>query len=253
MLLRLGCAFFALFLFTCSASRKISQVGLREPDSVQKPIVFSETRARLAMGLPLPPACPKEFAAFSTLAVQRVLFPACPLGLPETFQLSLTMLTLEERSTIEEMLNSRCRSLGTTEYGNSLENILNAYESTGPIGRRNKITQTVQSMEADFKLLASLKASLYEISQVHLPLDRWTRLHGEFVIPDEDLELIFDLVQKNACRFRDQQIDGYSSAMRNMEELVPLLKDQNQQTMLIEFLKGFQSVIDKKLQEYFFP
>lgn len=253
MLLRLGCAIFALFLFTCSASRKISQVGLREPDSVQKPIVFSETRARLAMGLPLPAGCPKELSGFSALSVQRVLFPACPTGLPETFQLSLSMLTLEERSTIEEMLNSRCRSLGTTEFGNSLENILNAYESTGPIGRRNKITQTVQSMEADFKLLASLKANLHEISQVHLPLDRWTRLHGEFVIPDEDLELLFDLIQKNSCRLRDQQIDGYSSAMRNLEELLPLLKDQNQQNLLLDFLKGFQTVIDKKLQEYFFP
>ncbi len=252
MLLRLGCAFFALFLFTCSASRKISQVGLREPASVQKPIIFSETRSQLAMRGELPKSCPSEMRGFSALAVQRVQFPACPEGFTDTFQLSIPLLTLEERSVIEEMLNSKCRSLGASEFGNSLENILNGYDSTGPIGRRNKVVQTIQSMDGDFKLLTKLKGDLTEISQVHLPLDRWTRVHGEFLIPDGDLELLNELIQKNSCRLKDQH-DAYSSISRGMEELLPLLRDANQQALLSEFLRGYQSVIDKRLQEYFFP
>jgi hypothetical protein len=219
---------------------------------VQKPIIFSETRSLLAMRSELPKACGKDLQGFSVLAVQRILFPNCPEGFSDTFQQSLPFLTLEERSVIEEMLNSKCRSLGASEFGNSLENILNTFESTGPIGRRNKIVQTLQPMDGDFKLLNDLKGSLLEVSQVHLPLDRWTRVHGEFLIPDGDLELLYDLIHKNSCRLKDQH-DAYSTISRGMEELLPLLRDANQQALLAEFLRGYQSVIDKRLQEYFFP
>jgi hypothetical protein len=253
MLLRIGCAIFALFLFTCTAARKISQVGLREPSSVEKSIVFSDLRSKLVMGMEIPKSCPKELKGFSKLAAQRVIFPECPAGLMENFQLAIPLLNLEERSTIEEMMNSKCRSLGTSEFGNSLENILNNYDSTGPIGRRNKVITTVKSMDGEFKLLADLKANLLEVAQVNLPMERWVKSNGEFLLPDQDLELQFRLIMENTCNLREIQIDGIYGSVRGLEEVQPLLQDQNQQLLLAEFLNGLQKIIDKRLQEYFFP
>jgi hypothetical protein len=253
MLLRIGCAILALFLFTCSATRKISQVGLREPSSVEKPIVFSDLRSKLVMGIEIPKSCPKELKSFSKLSAQRVIFPECPAGLMENFQLAIPLLSLEERSTIEEMMNSKCRSLGVTEFGNSLENILNSYDSTGPIGRRNKVVTTLRAMDGEFKLLNDLKINLSEVVQVHLPMDRWVKSNGQFLLPDQDLELLFRLIMGNSCNLRNIPIDGIYSSVRSLEEVIPLLQDQNQQVLLAEFLKGFQTIIDKRLQEYFFP
>lgn len=252
-MLRIGCAILVIVLLGCTASRKLSQLERREPAAVRESAV-SELRLRASSLTSFPKSCPKEVKeVFADLAEDRVLFPACPSGLAESIQTALPFLKIEERSTMEEVVNSNCRSLGFTEFGDSLENLVTNYDTTGPLGRRSRIVETLLPTDAETKNLRELKNHLEEVVTYHLPLDRWVRRNGEFVLPEEDLNQLHHLVVEKGCRMSDQEVDQGYRTIRGLEELEKILKDGPQRQKIERFLVGIHKVIEQKLKEFFYP
>jgi hypothetical protein len=253
-MLRFGYALLLLSLVSgCATARKLSQVGLREPASVKETSQLSELRAKIISLTALPASCPKGVQNFAALAKEKVSFPFCPAGFEEAVQSSVPYLKLEERSTMEEAVNSQCRSLGLNEFGDSLESMLLSFDTTGPIGRRSKITQTLLSTEAEMKTLLELRQQIEELVNYHLPLDRWARRNGEFVLPEEDLDQLHRMIVEKNCKMSNEEVDQAYRTIRSLEELSNILKDGPQEERITAFLEGMHQVIEKKLKEFFYP
>lgn len=253
-MLRLGCALFLVALLSgCATARKLSQVGLREPASVKESSHASELRTKVIGLNQLPATCPKGVQNFSVLAKERVSFPYCPAGFEEAVQASVPYLKLEERSTMEEAVNSQCRSLGLNEFGDSLEGMLANFDHTGPLGRRSRVQQTLVSTEEEMKLLLQLREHVQELVTYHLPLDRWARRNGEFVLPEEDLAQLQRMIVEKNCKMSDEEVDQAYRTIRSLEELSKILKEGSQEERINEFLGGMHQVIEKKLKEFFYP
>lgn len=251
-MMRLGCALLSFALLAgCSATRKLSQVGLREPASVKETSQASELRAKVISLSALPASCPKGVRNFQALAKEKVSFPFCPAGFEEVVQSSTPYLKLEERSTLEEAVNSQCRSLGLNEFGDSLESLLLNFDSTGPLGRRSRVYQTLVSTEGEMKLLLQLKEQIQDLVNYHLPLDRWARRNGEFVLPEEDLIQLHRMIVEKNCKMSDEEVDQAYRTIRSLEELSKILKEGSQEERISEFLDGMHQVIEKKLKEFF--
>lgn len=246
--------FAACSLASCSATRKISQVGLREPASVQVSISVSELRSQIIESREFAKACPQEIRDnFAKLAAERIHFPGCPSGLNELVQTAIPYLKLEERSTMEEVINSQCRSLGNSEFGDALENLLANYDSSGPLGRRAKIVQTLLPLDGETRNLQNLQGAVQELVDYHLPLDRWVRRNGDHVLPDEELTHLNRLIFTDGCRMTDQEVDQGYRTIRGLEELAKILKDGPQRDRIQSFLLGVDKVISQKLKEFFYP
>lgn len=253
-MLRLGCALISIFLiFGCATSRKLSQVGLREPSSLRDSAAVSELRARIISLTDLPRTCPAGVRDFAAIAKEKVAFPECPSGFEEAVQSAIPYLKLEERSTLEEAINSQCRSLGLNEFGDSLESMLLNFDNTGPLGRRSKIYQTLISTEGEMKILLRLRGHIQELVTYFLPLDRWARRNGEFVLPDEDLPQLHRLIVDKSCRMSDEEVDQAYRTIRSLEELSRILKEGPQEERIGNFVEGIHQVIEKKLREFFYP
>lgn len=244
----------ALSLVACASPRKLSQVGLREPAALRDGPVLTPLRQEAMILKDFPKACPSELKEnFAALAEERVPFPGCPAGFNESFQNSLLYLKLEERSTLEEILGSQCRSLGLGEFGDSLEQLYMAFETTGPLGRRAMITESVQDNSASLQTLLALKISLEEVVNQHLPLERWSRRYGGFVMPEEDLRYLEGLVTKRNCRLGEEEVDEAYRSLRGLEDLSKILREGPLRTRIESVLAGVHKVIDRRIQEYFQP
>jgi len=238
----------------CTTTRKISQVGLREPSSVREATVISAQRSRIIATTEFKKSCPVEIREnYAALAAERIVFPPCPAGLQDTVQNSLPYLTLEERSTMEEVVNSQCRSLGSSEFGEALENMIAGYDSTGPVGRRAKIVQTLRAVDGEERTLGALKEGVQELVHHHLPLDRWVRRNGEHILPEEELKALHRLIEVNGCRMSEEEVDQGYRTVRSLEDPSKLLKAGPQQEKVEAFIGGVHRVIEQKLKEFFYP
>jgi hypothetical protein len=241
-----------LLLAACGTTRKISNVEIRELASGSEPITVSELRARAMQLEKLPRGCPAGTEVFSRLVSDRLQFPPCPKPLTENFPAALRYLKMEERSTLEEAIESQCRSIGKTQFGESLESLFQNFDSTGPLGRRAQITQTLQSTEGELKVLAGLKKGLEELVYENLPLDRWAEANGDFVVPERELAGLERMI-RSGCRLSDEQLEHSYQMTRAMEELLRVLKDGEIRDRLERFLGGVYRVIDERIQEFFYP
>lgn len=247
------CTALALSLAGCATPRKLSQVGLREPAAVRDGPVLTPLRQEVMLLKELPKACPSELKSdFAAIAEERVPFPSCPASFNENFQNSLLSLKLEERSTLEEIVGSQCRSLGLGEFGDSLEQLYLNFDTTGPLGRRTSAGEGEENAAALPPLLA-LKSSLEEIVNQHLPLERWSRRYGGFVLPEEDLRYLAGLVAKRGCRLGEEEVDEAYRSLRGLEDLSKILHDGPLRARIEKVLAGVHKVIDRRIQEYFQP
>jgi hypothetical protein len=243
-----------LALTACSSSRKLSQVGLRAPAAVRDGPVVTPLRMETMQSKNFAKACPVELKAeFADLAAERLAFPGCPEGFTENFQNSLMFLKFEERSTLEEVLGSHCRTLGLGEFGDSLEQLSATFDTTGPLGRRAGLKDVPTSESGALEQLAALKASLNEIVSQNLPLERWSRRYGSFVLPEEDLRYLNALVLNRHCSLGEEEVDEAYRSIRGLEELSKILRESPLRSRIETLLAGVHSVIDRRIQEYFQP
>lgn len=241
-----------LMVAGCGATRKLSQVGLREPSSVREAEEVSELRSRVSAVPKMPANCPEETQIFPRLVMERVRYPACPQVLVDSFQLSMKYLKIEERTTLEEVIGSQCRSLAQGQFGDSLETLLTNFETTGPLGRRKQIVQTLQSTTDEIQLLTRLKQGLEDVVYKILPIDRWVESNGEYLIPEEDLARLEQLLIKRSCR-AEERVDRSYDATRALEDLARILEEGEQRARLETFLNGVHKIIDEKIREFFYP
>ncbi len=241
-----------LCFWACSAPRKLSQVGLREPASVKVPLSTIELREKIITLKEVPANCPAEIRQnFSALAKERAQFPPCPDHLEAAIETAWPLLKVEERSTLEEVVASQCRSMGFTEFGSSLENMFATFDGAGPNGRRSKRGAPIT--EQELQTLQQLKSGLQVLVTYHLPLDRWIRRNGEYLLPNEELNQLHRLIVENSCRMMNQEVDGAYRTIRSMEELSKILPEDTQREIIVKFLNGVHKMIDTKVKDFFYP
>jgi hypothetical protein len=235
----------------CGATRKISHVEVRQPASTADDQTFSILRTQLATLKEIPHSCPKEIRELlPTLAAEKVEFPDCPDDFATVFQRVMPSLKLDERSTLEEALNSQCRSVGNQEVEEPMESMLTHFDSTGPAGRSARAGVALEGEEAALK---ALRVGLEDLVSHHLPLSRWIRRNGEFLFGEEELELFAKLFVERKCRLTEEDLDNSYRAIRAMEELTKILKDGPQRDRIESFLDGFHQTLERKIQEFFYP
>ncbi|NUM88771.1 MAG: hypothetical protein HUU37_06175 [Bdellovibrionales bacterium] len=219
-----------LLMTGCGATRKISQVGLRNPASVPDE-AEPASELRMRMQSQLPKACPGPVRQeLAWLAQQQVKLPLCPAGFTERVQQELMHFRLEERSFLEEIVGSQCRSLSAEDRQTMLRDM----------------TEALQSTERE-----DIREGLNVLLLVNLPLERWVVRNGRWVLPEAELERIHALVVQGSCRVDAARMEQSYQTLQVLEELQRLLQDSQQKDRLERFLGGYHKIVDSKVMEFF--
>lgn len=229
----------------CSSQRKLSQVGNRELASISADnSVLSPLREKISGNHQFAKFCPEEIRnTLPVLVTERVGFPACPAKLGAAFIAAKDILKSEERTVVEELLGSRCHSM-SGEFGTSP--LVALLESIVPGSEASPLP------EEEMRLRTTLREGLQLVRTVHEPIEQWIRLHGEFVMPEEELEFFYRLVSAEKCKMSDQEVDQSYRALHNLETLSRIQPEDEPQRLRMErFLAGVHKVIDRKIREYF--
>ncbi|MGZ3693099.1 MAG: hypothetical protein ACXWQO_02615 [Bdellovibrionota bacterium] len=237
----------ALVFLGCSASRKISSVGLREISSISSAQVVSEKRLRLSESKKFAKECPAAITEIlPTLALEDVEFPACPEALVANSHAALALLKSEERTSLEEAINSQCRSLGNPTDGTSIDLVFPGSELRN-LGARYPEKST------ESQVLSATRDGISSLIEHHLPLDRWVHQNGGYLLSEEVVASLDKLMNEKKCKLSDEEVDVSFTTIRGLEDLSRLLTEGDQKHEVEQLLRGIYSVQDKKIEEYFRP
>jgi len=245
-----------VLLPACATSRKLSQVGLREPSSLEESSTKEEisvNRGRLAAFQKSASPCPQGFAQqIREIALEKIILARCPIRLAAHLQSTINMLLLEERSLLEEIANSQCQSILRAQQEDSLLNLVENFENTGPVGRRRQIIESLRSQQEDFQQLTNLKESLQEVLLVNLPLERWVARNGKFLLPEEETEFLYLVTASQSCRLGEIDFERIYHLQQNLESLERVLVSERQKQILKKFIESLHRITDNKVMEFFY-
>jgi hypothetical protein len=231
------------FCFACSATRKISNVGLRDISSVQAAETVSERRLRASQVHSFAKDCPVELAEeFSFLVMDRVEFPPCPEKMVVSFASAAHYLKSDERTSVEEAINSQCRSLGSVTDGTALDLIFPDSELA------NLSARSPGSKDAE---LNNLGSAIQELIGRHLVLDRWVRQNGDFTLPEDVLQHLEQIIVGRKCHLSDDEVDQSYRTIRVLEDVAKILPPGKQRAHIERFLRGIYEIQDRKIEEFF--
>ncbi len=251
-----GFALGMAFLASCSSQRKLSYVEKRAPASTPAESAASPLRAKLAAFTSFAKACPAELRELlPQLSQERVKFPPCPQALLADFQAAQAILAAQEKSTVEELINSQCRSLDPDYGGSPLDALIESVVPRPTRGAKSVDTEDASPLsEADLMKRMRLRDTLLEVKALHSPLEQWIRVNGDFVIPEEELTFVDRLATVEKCRMSDQEVDQSYRTIHSLEALARIQPEaEPQRGRILRFLGGVHRVIDRKIQEYFQP
>jgi len=237
-------AFALLSSAGCGATRKISQVGLREPSSLHEASQVSEWRGK-ALGMSsFPKSCTKDISHFSALAGEKVSFPSCPKKLVDAVNSDISYLLVEDRTTLEEVVAGQCRSFSVRNFSGPVDSLFESFDLASPVSR-------AEEYEREGKSFADLSAGIQELKNHHLPLERWVRRNGEFVLPDEEIALLFKLIVESSCRMSNIDVEPMLGAVRTLEELINVLPEGPQLERIRAFRNSVDGIVGERIREYF--
>ncbi len=240
-------------MMACGSLRKVTHVETRDLASVRSDEAASPLREKIATLHSFAKTCPAEVAELlPLLANERVTFPACPAALVSSFGDAKDALRSDEKSTIEELLGSQCRSL-SDDFGSSpLDALIEGVVPQVTRGGRMRAEGDLELPESQLLQRMRLRDGLSEVRAIHEPLEQWIRNNGNFVMPEDEL-LFFDrLVNLEKCKMSDQEIDQTYRTLHSLEALTRVQPEADPQRKRIErFLTGVHSIVGRKIREYF--
>jgi hypothetical protein len=220
----------------CSSERKLSHVESRVPASTgaRQQSADSAIRARLASQAIFHESCPIEVRELAALSSARVNFPPCPDSIVVSYQAAKELLNLEERTAVEEMIGMQCRRSPREGISETIHSILREQEGK-PVTARDHLRASLKGVEASAE-----------------PLNLWIRNNGELALPEEQL-LFFDrLVNHDACKMTDQEIDLSYRVLRSLDDLARIQGEAEiQRRRITRLLLGVHKIMDRKIGEYF--
>jgi hypothetical protein len=240
-------------MMACSSLRKLTHVETRELASVRTEEAVSPLRDQVAHIEKFAKSCPKEVVELlPVLAHERVVFPPCPEKLVNGFEVAKEALRTEERTTIEELLGSQCRTL-PDDFGSSpLDSLIEGVVPRPARGGRSHDESGEATTEEILLHRMRLRDGLLEVRALHEPLEQWIHINGEFVMPEEELLFFERLVGKEHCKMSDQEVDQSYRTLHGLEALARVHAENEPQRKRIEhFLTGVHIIIDRKIKEYF--
>lgn len=232
-----------LIFVSCTTTRKISSVGLRDISSLPGADAVSERRQRTFQAVQYAKECPQEVVdEFRFIAMERIEYPVCPEALARTFPVVAHYLKTDERNSIEEAMNTQCRSLGSVTDGTALDLIFPEAELS------NLSSRATGSPDPS---LNEFRSVVQEMIDRHLLIDRWGRQNGEFILPEELLSHLNLIILDHKCRLSDDEVDQSYRSIRVLEDLVKILPEGKQREHVERLLKGIYVIQDRKIEEFF--
>ncbi len=234
----------------CSSQRKISQVETRQLASVISEVHLSPLREKVSRLDRFAKACPPQLIdTLPSLATEKVRVPACPESLSAGFLVAKEVLRMDERTNVEELLGSGCRVLARDFSTGPLVPLL---EGVPPANAGRREAEEEPPLENEMALRNKLSEGLRQVRTVHEPLEQWMRLHGDFVMSEEELDFFDRLVAVQQCLMGDQEVDESYRALHNLEDLARIQPATEPQRQKLErLLSGVHALIDRKIGEYF--
>ena len=230
----------AVLAFSCSSQRKLSQYGMRQPSSVaqnESPPMEYRTKFREQ---PIPASCSKEMADFFPSIVEaKIVMPGCPAFLRQNYLAAKSLLSHDEKNTIEEILKNECRSANNI----ALDSLVfdNSFSTTlfDPAAAKNPF-------------LLALKNEVQNIIRQCLPVDRWITRSGEYLLNEQSLQLLDTLLVKEQCKIGSAQAETIFRTLRYFEELLAVLPAGDQKQLVEKLYIEVQKVVDDGIKELFF-
>lgn len=236
-----------MLVLGCTATRKISTVGVREISSVRTAQVVSARRLHLSDLQQPPKECPADFVkTVQNLALEDVDFPSCPESLVNKLQTLLPILHSEERTAVEEAVSSQCRSLGSSADGSALDAVF-------PPNELRNLAARYPDGSAESTALKQAQEGITYLIDHHLPLDRWVRQNGGYLLSEEVVANLDKLINVRKCKFADEEVDSSFQMIRGLEDLDRILIESEQKRELRQMLHGLYLVQDRKIEEFFRP
>ncbi len=236
----------------CSSLRKISNVETRELASLRTEEAISPLRDKVSRIQQFARACPQEVVELlPVLANERVAFPLFRAKLAEAFGAAKEVLRGEERSMVEELLAGQCRTLPNDFASSALDSLIEGVVPRVVAGQVHE-ESSEPVLDAHLLLRMRLRDELLEVRAIHEPMEQWIRIHGEFVMPEEELLFFERLVGTEKCRLSDQEVGQSYRTLHSLEALARMHGEQDPQRKRVKrFLFGVNKMIDRKIREYF--
>jgi len=241
-------------LVACGATRKISEVGLREPASVvsAKIDTWSALRSKITAMQIIGPVCHKRLKRdLVQLAQEKVPLLECPAQLQSLVFNASKYLQLDDRSLLEGLLSSRCQGLARENISTQLQAVLEKFQSSRSIGRA--LASGTNNVDLDNGAVSGLGRSMESLLTKNLPLEKWTLENGEYVISDTVLPFFHKFLTGNFCDLGDEDFDQTYQSIQALENLERLLPESLQRKSLQSILNGLHKLIDQKVADFFKP
>ena len=238
--------FCLLGLAGCASSPQVKPS--RSPAAVIEAPVLSLLRTRLLSLNSLSQDCPEEIrAVVPAVFADRLQVETCPKELIEGFNEITGLIKFEDQATLEEILNSQCRLPVLHFFDKAI------FELQDEIAAGTFLNLNNDSPAPVLQAQNKLKSGLSELQSTYLPQARWQKRNGDYLIAEEQLAFLGDLLETKACSTEEIEIEVIYHLLGSLEELDLILKDKEQKLRLEKFLRGMQKVSDEKVQEMFFP
>lgn len=238
-------------LSACGATRKISEVGLREPASVVNADNSGISDLREGLSKLTKTSCSSKFlAAFKSCVLEKLSSPGCPDRLASALINIQDKISLEEKAILEPLITGNCGGLLSEEVAQPLKNFLETYSSSGPLGRYLKSTTSLSSDSTD--ALKDFKALLQRLLDQNLALDIWLARNGSFLIPENKLYFFKDLFGLNGCAVTEDRFNDAYETLKNLEELLGVLPEGSRQKNILQIVVDeLQLLFDRRVMKFF--
>jgi hypothetical protein len=105
-------------------------------------------------------------------------------------------------------------------------------------------------MQNDLRALTDLRDSLQQLVDDQLPLLRWARRNGQFVLAEDEVDALGKLLSVRRCDLSANVDQGYR-VIRGLEDLHHALPAGPQRQRIEIFLDGLHKILDRQMKEFF--
>lgn len=242
-----------LLLAGCGATRQISQVEVRQLSSEQESNSISGVRAKLSVLNSLPVRCSSVLREnLLPLTLEKVAYPDCSSSLLSNYPKISAFLEGDEKTLMEEVVNSKCRALSSDSSMLTLESFYQNFATTGPLGRIQDSKSSKKEAPPQAESLEAFRKGIAETISDHSPIDRWVKKNGDYILPDEDLSFFENFMVSHSCDRNFLEVEEGYRAIRNLEAILKHVSTPKVRERAEKLLVGLYQTIDLRAKELFF-
>ena len=253
-----------LVTVSCSSPRKISRVGIRDPETI-----ISENKSEIPSIRKVSSLRNKVFKMkyvsgcsrglvdnLRQLSLDRISQPGCPTGFEGRIRSAVekNLISGREQALFESLQEIDCRGrglLGEFGGGATLVEAVRLFMNSGLLKIADKDSDGAKGRSVAQLEKQPLVNDLREIYSSNIPVQKHVQLNGEFVLSESDLGYLVGLV-KGHCRYRSvAHFEANNAAIVSMERTEAVLSDPNLREQFKSLREKLQGVMDAEIRSFF--